>query len=226
MIEHFIELRTRMINCVIVLGVVFAGCFYFAKPIYSLVTIPIIKYAIPNIKIITTQVTAPFMVPLQLSFLIAILICIPYIMYNIWMFVRPGLYKNERKHIAPIVVTSIILFYCGITFAMFVICPVALKFFTSCAPNNVDVMLDIGNYVDFIVTLAVATGIAFQIPIVTNLLIKTGILSKSQLNAKRKHVIVLTLILGMLLAPPDVISQLLLAIPMWGLFELGLVMSK
>ena len=142
------------------------------------------------------------------------------------MFVRPGLYKHERKHIVPVVIISTILFYLGLAFAIFVICPVALKFFTNCAPNGVTVMLDIGDYLNFITTIAIAAGVAFQIPIVTSLLIRSGIISKKTLAAKRKHVIVITLIVGMLLAPPDVFSQLLLAIPMWGLFELGLIFSR
>lgn len=132
-------------------------------------------------------------------------------------------YINTKANIIPIIISSSILFYLGIAFALLVICPVAIKFFTNCAPNGVIVMIDIANYLDFLVTIAIATGIAFQIPVVTNLLIRSGIVTKQQLRDKRKHVIVLAFILGMLLAPPDVISQILLAIPMWLLFELGLV---
>ena len=128
------------------------------------------------------------------------------------MFVSPGLHNNERKTIAPVIIASSILFYCGILFALQIICPVALRFFTSCAPHGVTVMLDIASYMDFIVTIAIATGIAFQIPVVTNVLIRTGIVTKQQLASKRRHVIVLAFVLGMLLAPPDVFSQVLLAV--------------
>lgn len=226
MIQHFTELRARLIHSVMVLAVVFVCCYYFSNNIYSFISTPILKSLAPDVQIITTQVTAPFMVPLQLCFFVTLLICAPYLLYQLWMFVRPGLYKHERRNIVPIIITSTGLFYCGLAFAITVICPVALKFFTSSAPTGVTVMLDIGSYLDFIVTLAIAAGIAFQIPVITGLLIRCGILSKQQLSAKRKHIIVLTMVLGMLLAPPDVISQLLLSLPMWGLFELGLVMSK
>lgn len=176
--------------------------------------------------LIATQVTAPFMVPVQISFLCALLISAPYIIYQVWMFVSPGLKVNERKIMAPIIIASSILFYCGIMFALQIICPVALKFFTSCAPRGVTVMLDIASYMDFIVTIAIATGIAFQIPVITNVLIRAGIVTKQELASKRRHVIVLAFVFGMLLAPPDVLSQVLLAVPMWLLFELGLVFSK
>lgn len=220
------ELRDRLLNCLLALAAVFVVCYYYSNGIYSLISAPILSHVAPGTQVITTSVTAPFMVPMQLSFLCALLICLPYLLYQTWMFIRPALYKNERKTIVPIIFASTTLFYLGMSFAVFVICPVALKFFTNSAPNGVTVMLDIGNYLDFIFTVAVACGVAFQIPIVTSLLIRTGIMSKQALSSKRKHVVVLTLIAGMLLAPPDVISQLLLAVPMWGLFELGLVFSR
>lgn len=226
MIKHFSELRSRLINCLVMLTSVFALCYYFSNSIYEFISTPIQKFVAPNTKIVTTTVTGPFMVPFQLSFFVALLISAPYLLYQTWRFVRPGLYKHERKNIVPFLILSIILFYLGISFAIFVICPVALKFFTNCAPNNVQVLLDIGNYLDFIVTVALACGVAFQIPILTSVLIKLNIIGKKQLAAKRKHIIVLTLVAGMLLAPPDVFSQLLLAIPMWGLFELGLLLSR
>lgn len=224
--QYFFELRDRILHSMFVLAVAFFSCYYFSNRLYEFISAPILHYVAPGTQIITTHVTAPFMVPIQLSFLVALLICAPYFLYQLWMFVRPGLYKHERKSIAPVIILSTCLFYAGLAFAILVICPVALRFFTNCAPNGVTVMLDIGNYLDFIVTIAIGTGLAFQIPIVTSLLIRTGIIGKQQLAAKRKHIIVLTLIAGMLLAPPDVFSQLLLAIPMWGLFELGLILSR
>ncbi len=226
MINHFVELRARLIHSVMVLATAFAVCYYYSNDLYTFITKPILKQLAPNTQIITTNVTAPFMVPLQLSILVALLICAPYLLYQLWMFIRPGLYKHERSNIVPIIISSTLLFYSGITFAIVVICPVALKFFTNCAPTGVHVMLDIGNYLDFIITIAIACGLAFQIPIVTSLLIMLGILTKEQLRSKRKHIIVLVMVVGMLLAPPDMISQLLLSIPMWGLFELGLVFSR
>lgn len=165
------------------------------------------------------------MVPLQLSFICAILICAPYLLYQIWMFIKPGLYKHERDNIVPVIFLSCILFYLGILFGALIISPVALNFFSNSAPDGVTVMLDIASYLDFIVTIALASGLAFQIPVITSLLVRFGIFSKQQLATKRRHIIVLAFILGMLLAPPDVISQILLALPMWGLFELGLLLA-
>lgn len=166
------------------------------------------------------------MVPLQLSFICALLVCAPYLLYQIWMFVKPGLYKQERDNIFPVIILSCILFYIGIAFGALILSPIALNFFTRSAPNGVTVMLDIGSYLDFVVTIALASGLAFQIPIVTSLLIRFGIVTKRQLTDKRRHIIVLVFVIGMLLAPPDVISQVLLALPMWGLFEFGLLLSK
>lgn len=224
MSPHLNELRVRIMHALTILGITFFVCYFFSNSLYDFISTPILAKSKPGTMLITTQVTAPFMVPLQLSFICALLICMPYILYQIWMFMRPALYQRERATIAPLVITSCVLFYCGILFAVLVIAPIAMKFFTNSGPANVTVMLDIANYLDFIITIAVATGIAFQIPVITKVLIKAGIVSKQQLIAKRKHVIVLAMILGMLLAPPDVVSQLLISIPMWLLFELGLLL--
>lgn len=225
MLQHFYEIRQRAIHSVIVFVSVFVICYYFSNTIFAAASKPILSHAAPNMQIIATQVTAPFMVPLHLSFMCAILICAPYLIYQVWMFIRPGLYKHERQNIVPILILSTLLFYIGILFAIFLICPLALNFFTHCAPDGVMIMLDIASYIDFIINIALASGIAFQIPIVTSVAIKMGIVTKQQLISKRRHIIVLSFVLGMLLAPPDVISQILLALPIWGLFELGLLVS-
>lgn len=223
--QHFDELLYRLKRSLFVLGAVFTVCFYYSNTLYTLVSKPILTYLPAGTQIITTQVTAPFMVPLQLSFICALLLCAPYLLYQTWMFVKPGLYKQERDNIIPVILLSCILFYLGILFGTLIISPIALNFFTNSAPNGVTVMLDIASYLDFIVTIAFASGIAFQIPVITSLLIRLGIFSKRQLSSKRKHIIVLAFVLGMLLAPPDVISQILLALPMWGLFEFGLLLA-
>jgi sec-independent protein translocase protein TatC len=223
--KHFEELLYRLKRSLFVLGAAFTLCFYYSNTLYTLVSKPILTHLPVGTQIITTKVTAPFMVPLQLSFICALLLCAPYILYQIWMFVKPGLYKQERDNIVPVIFLSCILFYLGIAFGILVISPVALNFFTNSAPNGVTVMLDIASYLDFIVTIAFAAGVAFQIPVITSLLIRFGVFSKSQLASKRRHIIVLAFVLGMLLAPPDVISQVLLALPMWGLFELGLFVT-
>lgn len=225
MLQHLVEIRQRALRSLIVFTSIFAPCFYFANEIYSIVSKPILNHLPAHTKIIATQVTAPFMVPLRLSFICTLLFCTPYLLYQIWMFVKPGLYKQERKNIFPILILSTLLFYSGVLFAIFLICPLALHFFTNSSPDGVMLMLDIGNYIDFIVNICIASGIAFQIPIVTVVAIRIGLVTRENLISKRRHIIVLAFILGMVLAPPDVISQILLAIPIWALFELGLLLS-
>lgn len=201
-LQHLYEIRQRAIHSVVVFISVFVVCYYFSNAIFVAASKPILSHAAPNVQIIATQVTTSFMVPLHLSFMCAILICAPYLLYQIWMFIRPGLYKHERKNIAPILILSTLLFYVGILFAILLICPLALNFFTHCAPDGVMIMLDITSYIDFIINIALASGVAFQIPIITSVAIRTGIVTKQQLIAKRRHIIVLAFVLGMLLAPP------------------------
>lgn len=225
MLQHLVEIRKRAVNCLMVFACILLPCFYYANEIYLAVSKPILQHVPDNTRIIATQVTAPFMVPFRLSCICALLLCAPYLLYNIWMFVKPGLYKHERNNIIPILLLSTILFYLGVLFAIFAICPLALNFFTNSAPNGVMLMLDIGSYIDFIVNICIAAGIAFQIPIITVVAIKIGVVTREQLISKRRHIIVLAFVLGMLLAPPDVISQILLSIPICTLFELGLLIS-
>lgn len=225
MLTHLDELRVRIMRSLSAFVVAFISCFCFSNTLYTIISQPLIAKLKPGTILIATQVTAPFMVPLQLSFICALLLTAPYIIYQVWMFMRPALYKHERATIAPLIFISSILFYSGILFGSLVISPIALKFFTNCGPENITIMLDIGNYLDFIVTTAIATGIAFQIPIVTSVLVRMQIFTKQQLISKRKHIIILALIIGMILAPPDFVSHLLLSIPMWLLFELGLLFT-
>ncbi|QQG46868.1 MAG: twin-arginine translocase subunit TatC [Candidatus Azosocius agrarius] len=223
---HFIELRKRIINCFIFIICVFLILFSFSQELYSLIAKPIIKQLPEGNTLIATHVTTPFLIPLKLTFLISIIISIPYFISNIWNFISPGLYKNEKTKILPIIIYSIILFYIGLLFSFYIICPLALNFFTTCISNSITIMTDISNYLDFIISISIATGISFQIPIITILIIKFNFISKKDLTDKRKYVIILAFILGMLLTPPDVISQILLAIPIWILFEIGILLSK
>lgn len=218
--RHLNELRARIIQCAVAYVVVVGVCFYYANDLYgalaSLISLPLIS----------TKITAPFMVPLQLAMFCALLICMPYILYNIWAFIKPALRQHERKSIVPWLLFSCALFYIGIAFALLVMAPLAIGFFETCAPPNITVLLDIGNYLDFVLTLAFGSAAAFQIPIVTLFLLRSGIVSRTRLSAMRPYVILLAFILGMILTPPDVVSQVLLALPMWGLFEIGLVIDK
>ncbi len=223
---HFIELRKKIINCFIFILCVFLILFSFSQKIYVFIAEPMIRQLPEGNTLIATHVTTPFLVPLKLTFLISIIISIPYIINNIWKFIAPGLYKNEKNKIFPIIIYSTILFYIGLLFSFYIICPLALSFFATCSSTSITVMTDISNYLDFIISISIATGISFQIPIITILIIKLNVIKKKDLSNKRKYIIILAFILGMLLTPPDVISQILLAIPIWLLFEIGLLLSK
>ena len=175
---------------------------------------------------IATQVTSPFMAPIKLVLFSALLVTMPYLFYEVWMFMSPGLYKNEKTFVAPLMATTIILFTAGIAFAYFIVCPIIFKFFIASAPNSIQVMTDISQYLNFVIKLVFAFGIAFEIPVATFLLIKSGLVKKDSLIKSRPFLIILFFVIGMLLTPPDIFSQLFLAIPMWVLFELGLLISK
>ena len=223
---HFVELRKRIIRCILFIIAVFIILFSFSNTLYTWISAPLLNQLPPGSSLIATQVTAPFLVPMKLSFITSIVISVPYLLHNIWAFISPGLYSNERKGLLSIVILSSLLFYLGMLFAFYVICPLALNFFYKASPSSVKVMTDITSYLDFMITILIASGSAFQIPIFTILIIKLNIISKKQLEKHRPLVIVCAFIIGMLLTPPDVISQILLALPMWGLFELGLLFSK
>ncbi|HIH2763496.1 MAG TPA: twin-arginine translocase subunit TatC [Candidatus Azoamicus sp.] len=223
---HFIELRERLIYCFLFFINIFIVLFYYSDIIYDLFSIPI-KYQLPkNSGIIATQITSTFLVPLTLSINISLICSAPYFIFQIWSFISPGLYKNEKNAVMPFILISILLFFLGILFAFYIICPIALNFFMTCSPSNVTIMISINNYMEFMFTIMLACGLSFQIPIIINLIIKTNIISKNTLREKRSYVFISAFVLGMLLTPPDVISQITLAIPIWLLFELGLVFSK
>lgn len=218
--RHLHELRTRAIKCSLAYILVFIVCFYFSDKLYDLLA------SLINTPLIATKITSTLMVPIQLCMFTALLICMPYLLFNIWAFVRPAMYSHERKYISFWLGGSCILFYIGIIFSLYIIAPVAIKFFTNIVPTRVTMMVDIENYLDFITTLAIACGIAFQTPLLTLFLLRSKLISLAQINYIRPYVIVLVFVLGMLLTPPDVISQILLALPMWGLFELGIIIHK
>jgi len=223
---HFIELRERLINSFLFFINIFIVLFYYSDIIYDLFSIPI-KHQLPqNSTIIATQITSTFLVPLKLSINLSLIISSPYIIFQIWSFISPGLYKNEKTKVFPFIIISIILFFLGFIFAFYIICPIALNFFLTCSPSNVTIMISINNYMDFMFAIILASGFSFQIPIIINIIIKIDLISKKTLIEKRSYVIILSFIIGMLLTPPDVISQIMLAIPIWLLFEIGIKFSK
>ena len=224
--SHLLELRTRLIRVLVCLGILSVAGIPFASQIYAFVASPLLDILPAGSSMIATQVTSPFMAPLKLVLFSALLITMPYLFYEIWMFMSPGLYKNEKSFVAPLMVSTILLFSAGVAFAYLIVLPIIFKFFIGVAPESIQVMTDINQYLSFVIKLIFAFGIAFEIPIATFLLIRTGIAKKESLIKARPYLIILFFVIGMLLTPPDIFSQLFLAIPMWILFELGLLFSK
>lgn len=223
---HFLELRRRIIYVIFFLVNIFFVLFYYSDIIYDLFSVPIKTQLPQGSSIIATSITSTFLAPLKLSFNLSLIVVLPYIIYHIWSFVSPGLYNYEKKIAKPFIFFSIVLFFIGLFFAFYIICPLAINFFMTCAPSNVTVMIAINNYIEFMFALMLACGISFQIPLVIFFITSIGLISKQELIAKRSYVIIFAFILGMILTPPDVISQILLAIPIWFLFEIGLYFSK
>ena len=224
--SHLLELRTRLIRVLICLGILSVIGIPFASQIYAFVASPLLDILPAGSSMIATQVTSPLMAPLKLVLFSALLITMPYLFYEIWMFMSPGLYKNEKSFVAPLMISTILLFSAGVAFAYLVVLPIIFKFFIGVAPESIQVMTDINQYLSFVIKLIFAFGIAFEIPVATFLLIRTGIAKKESLVKARPYLIILFFVIGMLLTPPDIFSQLFLAIPMWILFELGLLFSK
>ena len=226
LIAHLAELRNRLLRSLVCVFVVFLGLSVFANDIYALIAGPLLAQLPEESSMIATEVAAPFLVPFKLTFFAAVFVSVPYLLYQAWAFVAPGLYQNERRLVLPLISSSVILFYLGNAFAFFIVFPLLFAFLTSSAPVGVTVMTDIGHYLNFILKMFFAFGLAFEVPIVIILLVWTGIASVESLAKKRPYIIVGAFTAGMLLTPPDIISQVLLAVPVWLLFELGLILGR
>ncbi len=225
-ISHLIELRDRLLRSVIVVLIIFVPAAVFSGRLFTLLAAPMLSALSNNGTMISTEVAGPFLVPLKFAFALSIALAIPYLLYQIWSFIAPGLYDKEKRLAFPLLLSSTILFYLGIAFAYFVVFPIMFSFFPSVAPIGVEVTPDINHYLGFVIKLFFAFGIAFEVPIATILLIKAGITTREKLAKKRQYVVLGAFVVGMLLTPPDIFSQSMLALPMWLLFELGLFMSK
>ncbi|MCH7696282.1 MAG: twin-arginine translocase subunit TatC [Proteobacteria bacterium] len=226
LLAHLAELRTRLLHAIACVLVIFLGLAFFSNDIYSMIATPLLAKLPANSTMIATEVASPFLVPFKLTIFVALFISMPYILYQVWAFTAPGLYQNEKHFVLPLLMTSIVLFYMGMSFAFFAVFPLMFGFFAAVAPEGVTIMTDISQYLNFILKLFFAFGIAFEVPIATILLIKTGFATTESLAAKRPYIIVGAFAIGMLLTPPDVISQILLALPIWLLFEIGLYFSR
>ena len=225
LVKHLVELRGALLRSVIAIVIFFLVLFPFADEIYTFIAAPIVQ-AIPGSNLIAIGVISPFLTPLKMSLILAIYIAMPYLLYQLWMFAAPALYKHEKKLILPLVISSTILFYTGLLFSFYIVFPVIFNFLSSVGPSSVDFAPDIQYYLDFILKVSFAFGVAFEVPIATILFIMFGITTAERLKKNRAYIIVGSFILGMILTPPDIISQFLIAIPIWLLFETGLICSK
>ncbi len=226
MVAHLLEMRNRLLQCILVVLFIFLGLFAYSNELYLYLSDPLVANLPLNSSMIATDVTSPFMTPFKLTLVLSIFAAMPFILYQVWVFVAPGLYKREKMIVVPLFLSSVLLFYAGMAFAYYLVFPLVFTFFTSVSPDGVLVMTDIRSYLDFVLKLFFAFGLSFEIPVAIVILSWMGLVDPSRLGKKRPYIFVLCFSLGMLLTPPDVISQILLAIPMWLLFELGLVLSK
>ncbi|HEH9401298.1 twin-arginine translocase subunit TatC [Aeromonas sobria] len=226
LISHLVELRTRLLRSISAILIVFIALIYFSNNIYDFVAQPLLSQLPEGTSMIATDVATPFLTPIKLTLVVSFFVAIPYLLYQAWAFIAPGLYQHERRLIMPLVVSTALLFYAGMAFAYYVVFPLVFGFFTSTAPVGVTVATDIASYLDFVLTLFFAFGVAFEIPVATILLCWTGVTTPQSLKEKRPYVIVGVFVVGMLLTPPDVFSQTLLAIPMWALWEVGLFFAR
>lgn len=225
-LSHLIELRDRLLHSVLAIVLLLMPLLYFANELYSLLAEPLLRHMPQGTQMIATEVASPFLTPFKLALIAAIFIAIPYLLYQGWAFIAPGLYQHEQKLVIPLMVSSTLLFYAGIAFAYYVVFPLVFGFFIGIAPEGVAVMTDISKYLDFVLKLFIAFGIAFEVPIATILMCWTGMTTPEKLAEKRAYVIVGAFVIGMLMTPPDIISQSLLALPMWLLFEVGLFFAR
>ena len=226
LIEHLTELRTRLIRAIVAVLAIFGALVYFANHIYHFVSEPLRRFLPEGSSMIATEVASPFLAPFKLTLIVAALLAMPYVLFQAWAFIAPGMYRHEKRFAVPLLVSSIMLFYGGVVFAYYFVCPMVFGFFTSISPEGVAVMTDINHYLDFVLTMFFAFGFAFEIPVATVLLVWAGIATPEAMAAKRPYVIVGCFVVGMVLTPPDVFSQTMLAVPMWMLFEIGLVASR
>jgi sec-independent protein translocase protein TatC len=223
---HLIEFRDRMLRAMASVALIFIGLFSFSNELYLYVSEPLRQYLPESSTMIATDVTSPFLTPFKLTLVLSLFAAMPYVLYQIWAFVAPGLYQREKKIVIPLFCSSVVLFYAGMAFAYYVVFPLVFMFFTSVGPEGVAIMTDIRSYLDFVLKLFFAFGISFEIPIAVVILSWMGAVDPDNLAKKRPYVFILCFVFGMLLTPPDILSQTLLAIPMWLLFEIGIVFGR
>ncbi|MEA5445084.1 twin-arginine translocase subunit TatC [Gammaproteobacteria bacterium AB-CW1] len=225
LIDHLTELRNRLLRMVAAVLLAFIAIAPFARHLFTMLAEPLARHLPAESSLIATQVASPFLTPFKMALVAAIFLAIPYLLYQVWAFIAPGLYQREKRLVFPLMVASSLLFYLGAGFAWLVVFPLVFGFFVAVAPEGVAVMTDIHHYLNFVLSLFIAFGLAFQVPVATVLIVRAGMTTPAALKKKRPYVLVGVFVIGMLLTPPDVISQTLLALPVYALFELGLVMA-
>lgn len=225
-VSHLVELRDRLLKMVLAVGLLFICLFPFAEHIYAWLADPLVSTLPEGATMIATEVASPFLIPFKLVLMLSVFLAVPVLLYQIWAFIAPGLYKHEKRLVFPLIVSSTLLFYLGCLFAYYVVFPLIFAFFTGIAPAGVEVATDISKYLDFVILIFFAFGVAFEVPVATFLLVAIGVTTPDDLVKKRPYIIVGAFVIGMVLTPPDVISQTLLAVPMWVLFEIGVFLSR
>jgi sec-independent protein translocase protein TatC len=226
LLSHLVELRDRLLRAVIAVGVVFIPCAIYGNELFTLIATPLIERMPNGASMIATSLVSPFLAPLKLAFFVALFIAMPYVLYQAWAFVAPGLYRHEKRFAIPLLISSIVLFYCGAAFAFFVVFPLMFGFLTTTAPQGVQVMTDMSNYLDFVILLFFAFGVAFEIPVATVLLASTGLVSVDTMGKNRGYILLGIFVVAAFLTPPDAISQTLMAVPMYALYEIGILGSR
>ncbi|HEY8907832.1 MAG TPA: twin-arginine translocase subunit TatC [Rhodoferax sp.] len=224
-IAHLVELRSRLMNAVVAVLLVFICLFPWASNLYTLLAEPLLSKLPKGGQMIATDVTTPFFVPLKVALMAAFLIALPYILYQIWRFVAPGLYEHEKRLVWPLIIASTILFFCGMSFAYFVVFPIVFGFITASAPMGVAVMTDIDKYLSFVLTMFMAFGMTFQVPVAVVLLVRMGFVTVKKLREIRPYMVVGAFVVGAIFTPPDVVSQSMLALPLWLLYEAGIIVA-
>ncbi len=225
-ISHLVELRSRLMRAIIAVVIVLLCLFPWAKEIYAFLAAPLLKALPQGSTMIATDVTGTFLVPLKVTLMAAFLIALPYVLYQMWAFVAPGLYRHEQRLAVPVIVSSVFFFALGMSFAYFAVFPIAFGFFANYAPVGVQMMTDIDKYLSFVLTMFLAFGITFEVPVVVIVLVRLGVVSLETLRSIRGYVVVGAFVIGAIFTPPDVVSQVMLAVPLWLLFELGLLVAR
>lgn len=225
-LEHLIELRSRILRSLAFVAVLFLPIYYFAKPLFTWVAEPLMSRLPEGAGMIATQVASPFLAPFKLAIYTAIFVGVPFLLHQLWSFISPGLYRHEKRFALPLLLSSVVLFYCGMAFSYFLVFPIVFTFMIDVGITDIPMQTDINHYLDFVMKMFLAFGLAFEIPVATLLLAWSGLTTADGMAAKRPYVIIGCFVLGMFLTPPDVVSQLLLALPMWLLFEVGVILAR